>query len=318
MVKFLCLDEVFPVHTSCVIIGLPKTGKTVYALEQGYHVTKEVGGNILYLGTEEVTSFFLDIWIPEFEKKYSVKPKLFYRYLPSAEELLAYIGYYGHLIIQSSDEGKPKMEEKEEVPQVGRQVKPKKEKGVKIDFKLIRPPDLLNSEFAKDLKENNISYVVVDSVITPFEGVTIGGPQNFPIRANMETMFLTGLPKITYKSEKDIHIFMTNHLTFNPTDPWAQKMVEKFFVEKGGKQLGHYTKVVFGLGKRDTPHGARILHIIRYGNTEEFSKPYILLISKDGYRSADIKEFGELKEEQKAARKEALSLPTTEDANDNS
>ena len=313
MVKFYLLDEEFPPDMNCVMIGLPKTGKTLYALEQGYHINKEIGGNILYLGTEETSDFFLKVWTPSFEKKHGVKPKLIYRYLPNAEELLGYIGYHGHLMLQSAEEIKPKKEDKPE--QVGKKVVPKKEKGIKIDFKLTKV-DLVDSDLVKDIKENDIKYIVVDSIITPFEGVTIGGPQNYPIRANLETMFLTGLPKITKQSGKQIYIFMTNHITFNPTDPWAQKMLEKFFVEKGGKQLNHYTKVVFGIGKRDTPHGARTLHIIRYGNIEEFSKPYFMLINKEGYRLANLEEFEDVKAEQKEARREVMSLPTEADSSE--
>ena len=311
--KFLCTEDYYPPHVVVGICGLKQGGKTLFALEQGYAIVKEVGGSILYLNTEEPTSFFIDTWKEAMEKKYGVKPEIVYKYCQPPEigkevDIMKLVGFGGILRNSNVEKAQPKkaQTQKKEEAKEGEQKEeekqdPTKEKAVRLDFNAtsINPTD---SELAKLIKEKNIGYIVVDSVTAAFDPIATAGRQNFPTRANMEELFLSYLPLITFKSGKPIYIMTIHHLSYNPTDPFAEKMQEKLFVQKGGKEIGHFTKVLYGLDKYLRPHGARDLLLIRYPNQSEFSRTYTLLISESGFSKVDPKDLEKIKAEQKAAK----------------
>jgi hypothetical protein len=310
---------------------MKQAGKSLFAYEQGYAIVKAEGGEILYLDTEEPTTFMFDVevekdeelgldphraWKDVFSEKYGVNPILNFEYLPDTEAIMDYFGIHGKVIITEADEAvpkelKPKKNETEEEKTLreaeAKKKAEEKQKGIKLEFKLIKV-DTENSPFMKMLKTHDIRYIIVDSV-TVFNALTTGGRQNFNIRNQAEDMFFETLKTKTHNRVKEtgkpIYIFTTNHLANNPTDPFTSKMDEKFFIEKGGKAVGHATKILFGFRKMMRPHGGREIIIMRYPNIAEFSVTIPRLITDNGFCVVDRKELDATNEEQKTDRKEA-------------
>jgi hypothetical protein len=279
VMKFLCTDEIYPTNVVAGIAGLKQAGKSLYAFEQGFLT----GGDMLYISTEEGSDFFLQVWKPVFEKKYNTKPKIHFQYCPNATDLLAFFGLEGELRTSVS----------------------KDDKATKMEFQTTKL-DIEHSPFVELVKQANINYLVVDSVTTAFDALIIGGRQNYPLRAQLEEVFFSVLNNAIKKSGKSIYIFCTNHLTFNPTSPRVTQfhMIEEIFQVKGGKMIGHYVKLLYGLEKRERPHGYRYLHVIRYPNIPEFDKSYELLITNEGFSNTNKQEIQQIKDNIKKAKEE--------------
>jgi hypothetical protein len=291
MVNFLLLDETFPPYEIAGCMGLKQSGKTLYAFEQGYAVTKEVGGNILYISTENLSPFLLDVWRPVFESKYNTKPKLVYRYLGNVEELLAFCGAKGQLIYKGT---------KEEVA--------KKAKGIKIEWNPTSYDEPEETELAKLIKSENISYLVIDSITEVFSKLVVAGQQNYPLRDTLQDIFFASLREIIRVAgvavNKPIYIFTTHHITMNPIAPQVSTyhMVEYIYKVEGGKSVGHHVQILYAFEQRDRPHGARIIWLVRYANVAEFSKSYSMMIDKKGWARVTKADYEKIKEEQKAVK----------------
>jgi KaiC/GvpD/RAD55 family RecA-like ATPase len=311
--RFLDIDEIYPTNYVAGLMGLPKTGKTLWAFQQGFPLIKEKDGKILYLNTEESSRFFLDTWEEVFQKKYDVKPKIDFRYLPTAEDLLGFCGIHGNVVIQNAkaekkatkkekakEEGKEEDVEEDEESALSPQ---KKEKGIVMQWQN-KSIDLEGSDLMKALTEGDVTYVVVDSITAAFNSLIAGGQQNYPLRAVTEKMFFTTFQRIVDRSKQQVHIMTTHHVSYNPTSIQVNQfhMIEEMLKEEGGKPVGHGVKVMFAMEKRTRPHGGRLLHVVRYPNLPEFSKSYRLLIDNNGFRRATEEEFVDVNAQQKAEK----------------
>lgn len=321
MTKFLELDEPLIPYIDMGLCGQKASGKSLYCYELGYHVVKEEGGEILWLSDEEPTDFMFTTAIDEhpgwekvFQDKYGIKPKIQFEYLPGVEEVMAFVGVYGKTIITEAEEKvakelKRKANETDEELQKRQEEADKaakeKQKGAKFEFKRIKV-DTDNSPLVRLLESKDIRYVVFDSLAI-FNSLTIGGMQNFNVREQVETEFLSTLQTIVFKIGKKkgvpIYIMTTNHVSFNPTDRFTPMMIERQLVAKGGKAIGHALKVEYGFKKKEVPHGAREVWVTRFPNLAEFSKHYFLLITNNGFRRVTDKELEDTKVQQKEAKK---------------
>jgi hypothetical protein len=327
--KFLNTNLPYPPEVISGACGMKQVGKSLYAYEQGYKLISEEGGEILYLDTEEPSDFMFTVeveedkehgleghraWKDVFSEKYKVEPIIHFEYLPDTVAIMDYFGVHGKVIITEADESEPKPlkeikgetpEKRAEREEAAKKVAEEKQKGIKLEFKLIKV-DTDNSPFIKTLKEHDIRYIIVDSV-TVFNALTIGGRQNFNIRSQAEDMFFETLKTKVHnrmkETKKPIYIFTTNHLANNPTDPFTGKMDEKFLIEKGGKAVGHATKILFGMKRMMRPHGGREFVVMRYPNIAEFSVNLPFLITDGGFQLVDKKMLETIKEEQKAEAK---------------
>jgi len=322
--KFLELDEPMIPYICMGTCGKKQAGKSLYSRELGYKIIKEEGGEILWLSTEEPTDFMFTIEIEEhegwdkvFAKKYGVEPIVHWEYLPNAEEVMRYIGVDGRIIITEAEpvEPKPLKDIKGETPEARakREEEVKKaandrQKGIKLEFKTIKV-DTDHSPLAKMLEEHDIRYIVLDSLTTPFDQLLIGGRQNFGIRAQLEEAFLNTTQQLVVKrgkvTKKNIYVMTTNHITNDLTDRFTKLMIEKELVEKGGGAVGYNLKVLYGFKPKQTPHGSREVWVIRFPNLPDYGKMYNLLITNKGFTKTSKDELKDVKEEQKAERKEA-------------
>jgi hypothetical protein len=247
-------------------MGPPDAGKSIYGLQHGYSVVAKTGGKILVLKTEESSDYLIDMWAPKFQTAYGVKEAPITRFFKNAQELMAYCGQKGTITIGDKNEFKPS-----EI-------------------------NVSKSDFVKDIKDNEITYVMIDSITTPFNVLAAGGRQNLPLRAQCEELFFGAL-NATIVDNK-IRLFTTNHISLNPTNPYQSR---EQIALKGGKIIEHYTKILFYLEPRTKPHGYRKLWVVRYGDVAGWSTAYDLLIEKEaGYRATSDDEIAKLKDAAKA------------------
>lgn len=271
--KLPLTDEAWPTNLITGIIGPPQAGKTLYCNEVCYAMTEE-GDEVLYIGTgDEPTSFFIDMWTDTLEKKYKHKIKMNFRYAPNATELLNLVGIKGEVLL-----------------------------GEKTEFQ-IKESNVAESELVKLLKKGKTKVIIVDSVTAPFDVLTVGGRQNLPLRAQVETVWFNAFTEAIRLSGQEVYILTTHHVTFNPTNPYE---IKEHVMYKGGKIVGHYTKIVYALEHRDRPHGYRVMHVVRYPSIPEYGKSYDVLISSEGYKKTnkvEVEEMKKLAKEQKAAER---------------
>jgi hypothetical protein len=325
--KFLKTNLPMPSSVITGAIGMKQVGKSLFAYEQGYPIVKEEGGEVVYYDTEEPDDFMFTVeiekdnelgmeahkaWKEVFAAKYGIQPTINYTYVPNVEEMMALIGVYGKVIITEAKEGTPrelvqrKKESAEDFTKRQEEAKKKadekeKEKGVKYEFKPYKV-DTENSAFNKLINEKDIRYVVFDS-ITVFNTLAQGGRQNLGLRSQTEESFFSTIKELCAKRKaktgKPIYVFTTNHVSFDPTDRFSF-MDEISLHEKGGKTIGHTHKVLFGLKKKTTPHGAREMVLIRYPNLPEYGYRLPLLITDEGFQNTTLDILKDVKEEQKA------------------
>jgi hypothetical protein len=243
------------------IMGPPQAGKSLYALEQGYTI-----GNTLIVNTEEPSPQFIKSWVPVFQKKYKTDMTPIVKYKPFAQDLLDYVGIKGKL-----------------------------ELGTKNEFKLSEW-DIENAPIKKDVEKNKIKYVIIDSMTAPFSLLMAGGRQNMPLRTQVEELFFAGMNSLL--AENPIYAFTNNHISLNPTQPYLSR--EQMLL-KGGKTIGHFTKLLTYLEHRNKPHGYRKLWIVRYHDLPEWQLSNNVLITDNGYRGGlTEEELEQMKEDAKA------------------
>lgn len=151
----------------------------------------------------------------------------------------------------------------------------------------------------KLLKADKIKVIIIDSVTAPFDTLAVGGRQNLPLRAQVETIWFNAFTEALKFGEHQVYVLTTHHITFNPTNPYE---IKEHVLWKGGKIVGHYTKVIYALEHKDRPHGYRQLHVVRYPNLPEYGKSYDLLITSTGYKKTNKVEVEQLKKEAKEAK----------------
>jgi hypothetical protein len=265
--NYLLLDEIFPAKTITGIMGLPQSGKTLYALEQAFYVTKQTEKNFLFISTEETNDFFLKSWYDVFASKYSHKPDYVFNYCADAEEFLHFFGIEGKL-----------------------------ELGEKNEF-AIKNIDINKSLFMESIMKSNIGYVVIDSVTTVMNPLMQGGRQNLPLRSGVEELFFSAFNSALRRVKWDVYIFTTNHISFNPTMPFQSR---ESIVYKGGKIIGHYTKNLLFLEVRgERLHGHRVMFVVRYPTLPAWEKRYELLINEKGFNKITHEELELMRAEKK-------------------
>jgi hypothetical protein len=265
--NFLMTEEIYPPRIISGIMGLPQTGKTLYSLEQGYMVCSQTKGNILFISTEEASPFFIELWHDIFERKYNVKPSIVFKYFPTIDTLLNFLGVKGKIIL-----------------------------GGKNEF-VIEEMNIEKGDFLSTLKKNNISYVVIDSITTVADPLMQGGRQNLPLRSGAEEILFSSLTSALALSSSDVYIFTTNHISFNPTAPFQSR---ENILYKGGKIIGHYTKNLLYIESRaEKLHGHRVLFVVRYPTLPAWEKRYELLIDGNGFSKISPEKLRELREEVK-------------------
>lgn len=271
----LVSDDLYNSDEIIAFYGKPQSGKSLLALQEIAYLSAQ-GKNILYIDTEGSITPMMRAWMPIFEKRFGkrkgkilveVKKKLQSEYDSKGKStkvgLMEYIGYHVNINYKSKH-------------------KTKKKKG-KLEFNVVE--NIKNPEIEKVIKENDIDFVVIDSITAPMKVFT-KNQQNYPSRDDAQSFLLRKL--LDYQEEYKVAMLVIAHCTFNPTNPYETKAGIT-----GGQSVKYFGKRLIYIDKREMKDLStyRRLWIVRSENTDAWAKAGVAQIDDEGYHTIEDKKL---------------------------
>lgn len=226
--------------------GESQSGKTTLAIQLAAEYSHKTGKPFLLFDTEGGGDKFLEHWMPIHQKKYP-KARGMTISCRTWQKVLAKHGL--KILSEISDKGK---------------------------MKIIMKEIIEESELKKYVEKHNIGCIIYDSFTMPMQAFG-NSQENFPPRNSVQQMWLHAA--IDIADEYQVLIMITNHMTSNPTNPYARPELA------GGKAVHHNCKVQFYL-KRWEARGIqkyRSIKLDRYYDIAKGDKETIVEFTDDGY-----------------------------------
>jgi len=245
------------------IAGVPEAGKTIFSLQESAWIAKQIGGNVLILDTEGGGHKVASKWYPVFSKKFDWDGMYIVRDVRMTKRLLNYL-YYEDIDWRVSGKGKIDI----------RLLPPKKKKKKKKNGE---DEDSELSDFERDIINENISVVVIDSLSKPLKEDFVGGQLNFPGRSNAINLILGKIQTVAI--DYNLFVMYIHHLSKPPEQVWDAGDIV------GGVNVKHSFKVWLLLSKSPSTAAPslRYFSIGRYYDKPPRAKKYKSVLTSDGF-----------------------------------
>lgn len=260
-----------------ILFAAAGSGKSLALFQEAcYFSSKKL--NVLYIDTEGSIGTFAEKWGPVFEKRFGeLKGVISIKQTADLYDLCRYLGFIGKVdAIQSSAAKKKKAAQK--AKDEGAEVDDNMVEniGVKQEFRVLG--DIEKPDIVKDIVENKIDVVIMDSVSMPINAKFQTGVQNYPGRSDATAAILGKLMKV--QIEHNVFIMATTHASTNPTNPY-----ETHEEMKGGRGIKYFGKNVVYIDKREAREVAnyRRLWGARIENKQDWSTAQVTKITDEGY-----------------------------------
>lgn len=237
-----------------LLYGNSQIGKTLLCLQEAYYFARN-GLNVLYIDTEGGVEELMRTKFPKFKERFGEKQAKIYLQsrCKSVESLANYFGYDVLVTFKQS----------------------KKDADGKLQF------DVMNhwkpSDLEKDIKENNINVIILDSMTAPLHIFTASKRQNFTARRDCAALLLRTL--VYVQEHYDTLVIATNHASSDPTNPYETKARMA-----GGQVLHYYGKRILYMDKREKKDLRDYRRIwMKRGEDAEWSKVAVVKITDYGY-----------------------------------
>lgn len=244
--------EVGPIYS---MSGESQSGKTTLALQLAAEYSHKYNKKLCLYDTEGGGQKFLDAWMPVHQDMYPKAEAVCRSGIRTWQRILADHGIGTGTEI--SDKGK---------------------------FKVTMSGHAEKSNMAKFVEEENIGIIIYDSVTMPMQGFGVN-QENFPVRNSVQQAWFTKMIELI--DDHQILVIITNHVTKNPTIPYATPKLA------GGKAIHHNSKVQFYI-KRWEAKGIsdyRTVKLDRYYDVGKDTKSGYVLLTNDGYVDRTREEF---------------------------
>jgi archaellum biogenesis ATPase FlaH len=206
------------------VFGLPGIGKSLFCIQECYYLLKQ-GYRVLFVDTEGSLNAQLDNWEAIFMERFGISDEVVdenlimedrYRKL---DKILEYFGYRAEIKLKG---GK-----------------------VEVDCDEIRDKrKKWPSEFEKDIVENNVDFVIFDSLTNPIRLAIPPNPQNTPTKSYLEGKIIEKLCEV--QDKYNVGCLVTMQGTFNPSKPYDNAVHFR-----GGLSVRYNVKRVLGFLKRE-------------------------------------------------------------------
>ena len=249
--------NVYPSRSIFSVYAKPNVGKTLFLLQESFYFLSQ-GYNILYIDTEGGVAEKLIAWKDIFKERFG-KPKgsIKFKVMRRLEDIMYYFGYKVISRYVSADK--------------------KGTKG-KHEFQVIET--LLEPPIDKEIKENKISVVIIDSVSSPFRtAFQISAQQNHPAKSDAMAIFYDSL--LALQDKYDVFILTSHHASVNPANMY--NVIPRM---RGGDTPVFYSKRIFALDRREKKGQKhyRRFWLVRADGFEDFSVIVFSKIDYLGYR----------------------------------
>lgn len=217
------------------LYGLPNIGKTLLGTQEAFWFANQ-GVNVLYIDTEGSFITALKTWKDRFMKRFQKKGEIYAVSYLNLEDLMRFLGYNIDINLRGNK--------------------------VEVSSDLIKG----NSEFEEFIKNNNIGFVVLDSVSAPIRNKFPSAQQNFPARADITSMIYAGLLRA---QAYGVVILTIHHATLNPANPY-----EIHAEVRGGIVVQYYSKRIVYMDMREKKgmEHIRRFWLVRSPNARSWSR----------------------------------------------
>lgn len=260
-----CVNKMIGGYTTKVPVGIygrTMVGKTIFTVQEATYIAKQLGGNVLYVGTEGGEEMFISDWVPVFNKRFESSVNF---YLLQARNIQTLLKLHGFDV---------------ELKMTG-----------KIDIRWKGVSENVVRKMVDD-KTKNIRVIVYDSVTNPFKIAFPNERQNYPARSSALNMLMNGVHDLAIES--DLVILMIHHASFDPTLAKGQagSVIRPHIAS--GDAIAYNTKILLCLIQTSSRiTNLRKIYLVRYFNKPEWSESYHVEIRNDGFWDVDSTEAEE-------------------------
>ena len=267
-----------PIKSGIGLSGRPEAGKTTLSFQLAHEVmiNKGEGSNSLIFDTEGSAHTYYG-WQDTFQTRYGINTEIIYVepvfsdgqfkrfdlerkpdadhqiFLVDCRDLQNILTLHGRPARIGTEDGKMKMEPNG-------------------DF----PNDIDETPMGQFIKQNDVHYMVYDSVTNPLETFT-NRQQDRPTRAKATAWWMLQAQALAEAREM-VQVYIT-HLSKNPTNPYDRPDV------LGGKNIKHQIK--FSIYLRNASENERAAKLFRHPSKEPWDEEYHMDL-QDGKGFVDI------------------------------
>jgi len=256
------------------LYGMSNTGKTLFALQEAFYLASK-GEVVLFIDTEGGIRSFAQGWAPTFIKRFGdIKGDIFFEHRATIESLFEYFGDRVQIVFKSA----------------------KKDSKGKVEMRLI---ESIDSALLKTIEDNNISFLVVDSISAPIRAAVPASQENYPTRSDLTARLFSWL--VRAQEQHDIGVLVLNHASINPANPYAGSYASI----RGGTVVKHYSKRIIYLDRREARafKSIRRFWLVRMENKPDWSDVALAEITDEGYKSLSFDERYLTDEEKRRVRR---------------
>jgi RecA/RadA recombinase len=249
-------------YNSDVIVALhgkPGVGKTLYALHECASMAS-AGVNVLIVDTEGGLKSAVEKWWPKLSRRFERRGKVYVETRKSLHTLHEFLGFRTEFSVH----------------------KKSKESEGKMEFRILET--IQSPEIDNFVKQQDVGFIVVDSVSMPVTTAISEEQQNRPARYTATALIMGKLAEL--QERYGACVLTVHHSSWNPANQY-----EIFAQMRGGKIVHHYSKRVLYMDarKKDELSNFRRMWLARAEDVERFADVAFLAIDDDGMHDIDIK-----------------------------
>lgn len=245
------------------IYGKPQIGKSLFLNQEAYSFAA-LGLNSLYIDTEGGTGKMMEMWRDRFIKRFG-EPKgdICYQAAMSFEKIMLYMGYKADVIFKQADK--------------------KSDKG-RMELRVFESKTVEESPIYKDVKDNKISMVFLDSLSAPIKMAIPDAEQNNPTKASATALLLGRL--IDIQDFLGVPVVVTAHASWNPARAAQSTSADA----RGGNAFHHACKRKIYMDGREGKDWTnyRRVWLVRGETEPELGAMAVLKYSDNGVDDAEM------------------------------
>jgi len=266
--------EGYDTEVPTAIYAIAKTGKTMFVIQEAFHLMSKIRKNTLFFSTEMGVKRYLDKLEPVFRKRFDVPDtcKIILVECPPQEKHLEQVcAAFGKTIhLKMGDTGK-------------------------VDVQFIGSKE---GEIERIIKNKNVGIMIVDSLTKPFKSEEFAGVlKNLPSRATGVNIWLNAIHSMAVRYK--LITFVTHHASMDPTNPYSTPGMT------GGSDINYDFKIQIYMqqSKSKQYNKMRWVFVVRFFNVEEWSRKCRLWIDDNGYQDVTDEFMAKFQEKYKEAKK---------------
>jgi len=257
-----------PLKIPAIMYGPYSSGKSILFYQLAYDFLRS--RNVFFMDTEGGLYEMMTLWKPVFDKRFNIETRISKDlskrydkgcvYLIEARHIRTVLREHGYDVELEITGGK---KSEESVPKINLRIK-----------------GLTENRILKLIRENNVGYIVYDSISAPLRTGFVGGRTQLPARSDACSLWLSGILELA--DDYDVIIYSTAHESYDPANPYATPHI------RGPTALLYSFKIVLYLdpsrSQKNELKNRKTIWLQRFFNVEGWSKSAKVELTSEGYR----------------------------------